>query len=236
MWQNAVRGGINVIMNKVFVVIPAYNEEARLPGLVKKLMKYVPLSCLIVVDDGSKKRIDEFLPNEVLVVRHKTNLGKGMALRTGCDLALMLGAGRIVLIDADGQHDPKEIPCFLKKLEDGYRVVFGVRRLEEGMPKWRMAGNIFLRWVTDVLFELNLSDVWCGYRAFDAKIYKRIIWDSSNYSSDVEMAVNVALRGYSYTEHFVGTIYHDKVSVTGTTLNDGLKLLIDLVLWRFKII
>ena len=222
-------------MKKVFVVIPAYNEEARLPNLIKKLKKYIDLSNVVVVDDGSKKKICNFLPKRVMVVRHGVNLGKGMALKTGCDLVSKLGAERIVLMDADGQHDPKEIPLFLEDLDKGFRIVFGVRRLEKGMPKWRMAGNTFLRWVTNYLFEIDLNDVWCGYRVFDAKIYKKIIWDSSDYSSDVEMVVNVARNGYLYGERFVGTIYHDKVSMTGTTLHDGLKLLIDLVLWRFKI-
>jgi hypothetical protein len=81
---------------------------------------------------------------------------------------------------------------------------------------------------------LNLCDVWCGYRAFRANVYKKIVWNSSDYSSDVEMAVAVGLNKLKYTEHFVGTIYHNKESTTGTTLHDGLKLLIDLLFWKMK--
>ena len=216
------------------MVIPAYNEEKRLPDLVKKLKTYIPLSRIIVVDDGSKIKIENFLPKTVWVARQRVNLGKGIALRTGCDLAVKLGAEVIILMDADGQHDPKEIPAFVEKLKKGYQVVFGARRVDEKMPIWRKGGNAFLSKVVRVLFGLNLCDVWCGYRAFRANIYKKIVWNSSDYSSDVEMAVAVGLNKLKHTEHFVGTIYHDKGSTTGTTLHDGLKLLIDLLFWRLQ--
>ena len=152
-------------MRNLFVVIPSYNEERRLPTLVKKLVKYVPLSRIVVVDDGSRKRVAGYLPKRMIVARHQVNLGKGMALRTGCDLAIKLGAEAIILMDADGQHDPKEIPVFIKKLKEGYQVVFGARRLDEDMPSWRSWGNRFLNKTVQVLFGLNLCDVWCGYRA-----------------------------------------------------------------------
>ncbi len=221
-------------MKKIFVVIPAYNEEKRLPELIKKLRTYIPLSRMVVVDDGSKIKLENFLSKRVWVARHRVNLGKGIALRTGCDLAVKLGAETIILMDGDGQHDPGELPAFIKKLNHGYQVVFGARRLDKKMPVWRKWGNGFLNRTVAVLFGLNLCDVWCGYRAFRTNIYKKIIWDSSDYSSDVEMAVAVGLNKLKHTEHFVGTIYHDKESTTGTTLHDGLKLLIDLLFWRVQ--
>ena len=223
-----------MIMKKVYVVIPAYNEERRLPDLIKKLRVYIPLSQIVVVDDGSRVKVADFLPKRVWVARHRVNLGKGMALRTGCDLAIRLGAETIILMDADGQHDPKEIPAFITQLKKGYQVVFGARRVDKRMPVWRKGGNAFLNKVVRVLFGLNLCDVWCGYRAFRAKVYEKIVWDSSDYSSDVEMAVAVGLNKLKHTEHFVGTIYHDKGSTTGTTLHDGIKLLIELFFWRLQ--
>jgi len=219
-------------MEKTYLVIPAYNEENRLPEVVKNINKYFPLGRVIVVDDGSKKKIAPYLPKEIYVARHPVNLGKGMALRTGCELAIKLGAKKIVLMDADGQHDPREIPVFVKGLNQHYEVIFGARKLDKDMPYWRMTGNEFLNRMTVTLFGLSLHDVWCGYRAFDAKIYPRIVWSSSDYSSDVEMVVNVGLRKIKHKEHYVGTIYHDKKSTTGTTLHDGLKLLLELFTWK----
>ena len=217
---------------KVFVVIPAYNEEHRLPGTIRRLKKYHPLSQTIVVDDGSKVPIQNFLPSDVIVARHRVNMEKGNALKTGCELAIKKGARVIVLMDADGQHDPKEIPAMLKKLYQGYDIVFGARYIGQGMPAWRLVGNRFLNYYAGYLFGLHLHDIWCGFRVFKTQIYPDIVWNSSNYSSDVEMAVNVGRKKIIHAEHFVGTIYHDKGSVTGTTLHDGLKLLADLTIWR----
>ncbi len=220
----------------IFVVIPSYNEEHRLPETVRKLKKFHPLSQVIVVDDGSRKEIRKFLPKDVLVARHRVNLGKGMALRTGCELAVKKKADIVILMDADGQHDPKEIPEFIKKIKSGYQIVFGARYVGEGMPAWRLLGNRFLNYYAGFLFGLRLHDIWCGYRAFRTDIYKKILWNSCNYSSDVELAVRAGKNRLRHTEHFVGTIYHEKGSVTGTTLQDGLKLLLDLSVWRLGFI
>ena len=222
--------------SKIFVVIPAWNEEHRLPETLKKLKKYHPLSQTIVVDDGSSNPIDRYIPDDVIVVRHRVNLGKGMALKTGCELAIKKKAGIIILMDADGQHDPKEIPSMLKKLNQGFDVVFGARYIGKDMPLFRLLGNRFLNYYAGFLFGLHLHDIWCGYRVFSTDIYPKLSWNSANYSSDVEMAVKAGLGRLKHTEHFVGTIYHEKGSVTGTTLHDGLKLLLDLSFWRLGFI
>lgn len=222
--------------NKVYVVIPAYNEEHRLPGTLSLLKKYHPLNQTIVVDDGSTELIRNHIPSQVTVARHRTNLGKGMALKTGCELAIQKGAKIIILMDADGQHDPKEIPHFLAKMSHGYRIVFGARYIGAGMPVFRLLGNRFLNYLAGFLFGLKLHDIWCGYRAFETSIYPKISWNASDYSSDVEMAVRVGVNNIKHTEYFVGTIYHEKGSVTGTTLHDGIKLLLDLLTWRIGLL
>lgn len=220
----------------IFVVIPSYNEEVRLPPTLSRLKKNINLSRVIVVDDGSVKPVRDFLPPGVIVARHKVNLGKGMALKTGCDLAVQMGAKVIILMDADGQHDPRDLPKFLACLEKGDQFVFGARYVGKHMPLWRLLGNRLLNRYTAYLFGLKLHDVWCGYRAFRSDIYHKIAWESDRYSSDVEMAVRVGLAGLRHSEVFVGTIYHEKGSVTGTTLHDGLKLLFDLTIWRLGFI
>jgi glycosyltransferase involved in cell wall biosynthesis len=221
---------------RTFVVIPAYNEEKRLPDTINRLRRYHSLEHTIVVDDGSTHPIKNYLPHEVIIARHRVNMEKGNALKTGCELAIKLGAEIIILMDADGQHDPKEIPAMLKKLDQGFDIVFGARYIGKGMPVFRLLGNRFLNYYAGYLFGLHLHDIWCGFRAFKVEIYPKISWNSPNYSSDVELAVKVGLNKFKHTEHFIGTIYHEKGSVTGTTLHDGLKLLIELTLWRIGLI
>lgn len=221
-------------MENTFIVIPAFNEQVRLPEVVNALKAYLPLSQIVVADDGSAKPVAAFLPSSVKVVRHAVNLGKGMALKTGCELAIKLGAQQIILMDADGQHDPVEIPKFLELLQTN-DMVFGSRYVGEGMPFWRLLGNRLLNKTCAWLFGLQLHDVWCGYRAFKASIYPQIAWLSADYSVDVEMAIRVGVNRLKHQEHFVGIIYHDKGSYTGTSVLDGIKLLMELFIWKLTL-
>ncbi len=100
------------------------------------------------------------------------------------------------------------------------------------MPFWRLLGNRLLNKTTAWLYGLNLHDVWCGYRAFRANIYPKIAWEAADYSVDVEMAINVGRHGLKHQEIFVGTIYHEKGSATGTSVLDGIKLLLELIIWK----
>ena len=97
---------------KIFAIIPAYNEEKQINSVINKTKKYVDE--VIVVDDGSKDSTGEIAKkSNAIVLRHLVNLGKGAALKTGCDYAVKNKAGIIIAVDADAQHDPKEIPNFL---------------------------------------------------------------------------------------------------------------------------
>jgi len=109
-----------------YIVIPAYNEGKKLGEVIRKAQE-----CgenIVVVDDGSSD--DTFQQAKqcgVTVLKHLVNMGKGAALKTGCDFAYKQGAERYVVLDSDGQHDPKEIPRFFKELEkqdsqSGYRA------------------------------------------------------------------------------------------------------------------
>lgn len=221
-------------MKEVFVVIPAYNEESRLPSVIGAVKEFIPLGHIIVADDGSRRPIAGFLPQSVRIARHAVNLGKGMALKTGCELAIKLGAKTIILMDADGQHDPAEIPKFLKLLKKN-DIVFGTRYIGEGMPFWRLLGNRLLNKACAWLYSLKLNDIWCGYRAFKTGIYSKIKWNAADYSVDVEMAIKVGQNKIKHQELFVGTIYHDKGSYTGTSAVDGIKLLLELFIWKFTL-
>src|SRR3989338_10885159 len=94
-----------------WVVVPAYNEEYNILSVIEKINKYT--SNLVVVDDGSKDNT-HLISSKITkhALKFKLNLGKGCALRAGCDYALSKGAKNIVVIDADGQHNPDLIPVF----------------------------------------------------------------------------------------------------------------------------
>ena len=217
---------------RAFVVVPAYNEGQRVAAVVEKAAREVPADRIVIVDDGSRPRVDPAGLGGARVVRHAINLGKGMALRTGCEKALALGADAVVLMDGDGQHDPREIPRLLRALDD-VDIVFGARELDRRAPWVRLFGNRVLNAWTRALFRLELRDMWCGYRAFRAEAFPALRWNASDYAVDVEMAVRAGRAGLRRAELPIGAIYHD--AYKGATVLDGLRLLVQLAAWRLTL-
>ena len=214
------------------MVIPAYNEGPRLAALLPQVARQVALPRVVVVDDGSRAPVARADVGEAHLLRHAVNLGKGMALRTGCEHALRRGARAIVLMDGDGQHDPREIPRLLDALAEA-DIAFGARELGWRVPWVRLLGNRVLNGSTRALFGLELRDIWCGFRAFRAEAFPAIAWTASDYAADVEMAVRAGRARLRRREVPVGAIYHD--AWKGVTVLDGLRLLVQLVGWRFTL-
>lgn len=212
-----------------FAVIPAYNEEEHLEQVIKETKKYV--QNIIVVDDGSKDQTPKIAEdNKAILLKHIVNLGKGATLKTGCDHALKLGADKIVVLDADAQHDPNKIPEFLEALNDNNGIIFGYRKLSETMPFILRFGNWFISKTTKFLYNLDLYDTQCGYRAFTADAYKKIRWDSSDYGMESEMITKVGKHRLKYSQVPLQTIYLDKYK--GTTILDGVKIVLKMMKWR----
>jgi glycosyltransferase involved in cell wall biosynthesis len=215
---------------KIFAVIPAYNEEKQISGVVKKTKKYV--NNVVVVDDGSKdKTKDTAKKSKAIVLRHLVNLGKGATLKTGCDYALKNNADIVIAIDADAQHNPNEIPKFLKNLKK-YDVVIAYRKLNKNMPFILKFGNLFINKTINFLYGIKIKDSQCGYRAFTAKAYKKLRWKASDYSMESEMIAKIGKYKLSYKEIPIETIYSDKYK--GTTILDGIKIIFNLLLWKFN--
>jgi glycosyltransferase involved in cell wall biosynthesis len=98
--------------NNVFVLIPAYNEERSIAVVVRKALQYLPV---LVVDDGSHDgTVSAASQAGAAVISHQKNEGKGASLMTGFTQALQQGSDFVITLDADGQHDPQEIPAFLQ--------------------------------------------------------------------------------------------------------------------------
>ena len=215
-------------MNKTWIIIPANNEEKNIAEVVKKSKKFSEK--VVVVDDGSQdKTLFIAEKSGAFVLKHIVNLGKGAALKTGCEYAVKKGAEKIVVLDADGQHDPKEIPEFVKAL-DNVDIVFGYRRLNKKMPFVLRYGNWFIFFMTKLLFGLKIADTQCGYRSFTADAYNKIKWDAADYSMESEMIANAGKAHLKYSQIPIETIYSDKYK--GTTVIDGIRIVLNMVWWR----
>ena len=137
---------------KIFVVIPAHNEEKKIGKVLKDLKKNGYMH-VIVVDDGSSDRTMDIAENYATVIRHPINQGAGAATVTGFDYAVRHGADIIVTIDADGQHDVSDIKKVIRPILDKKaELVIGSRLLNSaGMPFVRKFGNSCLNIITLLL-------------------------------------------------------------------------------------
>jgi len=214
----------------VYIVIAAYNESKKIADVIDRTKKFC--KNIIVVDDGSRDKTYDIAKSKgVIALRHIINLGKGAAVKTGCNLAVEKGAKFVILIDGDGQHEPEEVPKFLKALEHS-DIVFGYRRFSKKMPIVFRFGNTFINLMTRILYGIKLKDTQCGYRALRADAYKKVRWNASDYAMESEMIANAGKHNLKYDEIEIKTIYNDKYK--GTTVIDGIKIVLNLILWRLK--
>lgn len=217
----------------IWVVVPAYNEQPYLARVLPKILRQT--SNVILVDDGS---VDDttviaqrYLAN---VLTHRVNLGKGAALKTGCEYAFeYMGAKAVVIMDADDQHDPAELPLFFQKLDGKAEVVLGVRTTDQHMPFLRKWANHLSSYAIQLLFGHYIPDIPSGYKGFTHQAYQHIKWDATGYEVELELAARMAKHQVAFDTIEIQTIYHDMNK--GMTMLDVLQMLLHVVNWRFSL-
>lgn len=217
-------------MNTTWVVIAAYNEERRLSRVLERVKNHA--QHIVVVDDGSKDKTAAIAKkHNVILLEHDANRGKGAAARTGCDYALEHGAQQIILLDADGQHEPQDIPRFLDALE-GNDIVFSYRTYDKHMPFVYRFGNSVINLATGMLFGIWLRDTQSGYRAMTADAYRNVRWYAERYFMESEMIARAGAHRLRFTQIPIKTIYLDRRK--GTTVLDGILIVWRMILLRFS--
>jgi glycosyltransferase involved in cell wall biosynthesis len=161
---------------RISVIIPAYNEKNTIQEIVKRVKAMKLADEILIIDDGSKDGTRSLLAemdgkDNVRVILHEKNLGKGAAVRTGISAA----TGDVLVIqDADLEYDPREYPNLLKPIEEGVAdVVYGSRFL--GAPHrailfWNMVANKLLTLMTNILYNNILTDMETGYKVFKREV------------------------------------------------------------------
>jgi glycosyltransferase involved in cell wall biosynthesis len=217
---------------KIFVVVPAYNEAKRIGEVLSGLEKTkLPV---VVVDDGSSDRTFEIAKKyKVTALRHKINLGKGSAMKTGAEAAFSIGAEAVIFMDSDGQHKVEDLPKFTKALKTGkHDIVFGSRNLDLGVPLERYLGNKFASVLVNVLFGIYVSDLVSGYRAITKKAFYKLNWESTGYGVETEIVVRCGKLGLTHCEVPVATLYYDKFK--GVSVIDAIGIFFDVFRWRIQ--
>ena len=221
---------------RVFVVIPAYNEERTIVEVIRGLKQH-GFTSLIVIDDGSSDRTSELASHEgVIRLRHVLNRGLGGALGTGIDAALRLGAEVIVTFDADGQHDPNDIMKLLEPIEvEEAEVVIGSRMLDpQGMPYGRRMANWIANVVTYLLFRAWTTDSQSGLRAFSSRAAARMHIITTGMEVSSEIIAETVKNRLQWKEVPVKAIYTDYSLSKGQSLSVGLQTLMKLVLAKVQ--
>jgi len=203
------------IIDRTGAVIPAYNAERHLDGVITGVEKYLPASHIIVVDDGSADATAEVArARGVVVLVHDPNQGKGAALDTGIRHAGNIGCAYAITLDADGQHNPDDIARFIDRWsETGADIIVG-NRLEDtrDMPTDRKYTNYFTSWVVSQLAGTKIPDSQNGYRMISTSLFASLGVKARRYEAESELLIRAGREGARIDSVPVETIYADEVS------------------------
>ncbi len=194
---------------RVLAVVPAYQAERHVVGVVRGLQTELGDTPVIVVDDGSTDGTAAAAEAAgAVVVRHARNRGKGAALRSGFARALELGADAVVTVDADGQHPPAEAARIARHEAQRTALVLGVRDLaREGAPSKNRFSNQFSNRFLSWFGGRKLSDTQCGLRRYPLPEVSSLGARSPGYAFEAETLLRAVRRGWEVVEVPVRVIY-----------------------------
>lgn len=206
----------------VSVLVAAYNESSTIPHVIQKLLEVSCITEIIVVDDGSFDGTTDFLKSyqhaKVKTLFHSSNQGKTAAIQT----ALQAAAGDVCIIqDADLEYNPEEIPAVLAPILTGKAdVVYGsrflVRKESRVLYFYHYLANKFLTFLSNLLTNLNMTDIETGYKAFRTPIVKDMGLTAKGFGMEIEITALVSKVS--------ARVYEVPISYYGRTYDEGKKI------------
>jgi glycosyltransferase involved in cell wall biosynthesis len=184
--------------DKICVLIPAYNAQATLGAVLKKIE---PLKGdIIVVDDGSSDETKRVVSEHgARLLEHSLNLGKGAALRTGFQYILQKDYEVVITLDADGQHDPEEIPSLLKVFKSVKPdILIASRATEFGKMTFlrRFWNRLGVKAVAR-LCHSDITDSQSGFRLIRTEVLKKVDLSTSRFETELELLIKACKKGFS---------------------------------------
>lgn len=217
---------------QTIAAMPAYNEERFIAKTVLGARKYVDI--VLVIDDGSSDATVEIAQAlGALVIRHRTNQGYGGALRTIFEAARALNADALVILDADGQHDPADIPALITRLDSGADVVIGSRFLDGSkgdIPAYRKVGMKVLDEMTEFAGGgLKVSDSQSGFRAYGRRAIEAVHITGEGMSAGSEILIQAADAGLRIVEVPITVRYDLPETSSENPISHGVGVLMNIV-------
>jgi glycosyltransferase involved in cell wall biosynthesis len=224
---------------KLSIIMPVYNERDTLEEIVRQVLDTGLVHEIVMVDDGSTDGSREIMKqweddDTVRVILQEKNRGKGSAVRAGFEAA----TGDIYLIqDADLEYDPRDYKDLIRPIEENRAdVVYGSRFMGKPARKmyfWHRLGNFLLTMLTNVLYNLDLSDMETCYKAFRADVVRDIPLHARRFEFEPEITAKVAKRGCRLVE--VGISYYGREFDQGKKITgwDAIPAMWTLIKYRF---
>ncbi len=156
------------------IVLPAKNEASGLRNLLPILIRKFPNAEVIVVNDGSTDETESICRQSgVRLISHPYSMGNGAAIKTGAREA---NKDKVVFMDADGQHNPEDIPRLLKKMDEGYEMVVGARRSNTHASSLRRIANCSFNRLASIMTGYHIEDLTSGFRVVRARHFRRFLY------------------------------------------------------------
>lgn len=233
------------VNKRIAILIPAYNEEKYIGQVIENCLPY-QLE-IIVVDDGSLDQTVMVVKNLVknknyplILLQHRQNKGKGAALDTGFKYVIRKNYQGVITLDADAQHDAKEIKKFLQMIEkEKPDLIIGSRfQNTQGMPFLRLATNYVTSWIISKLAGQKVEDVQSGFRYISHKVIKNIELRTKNFETEPELILKACWLNYKVKNLPISTIYYDGFVSEVNKFTDTSKffeLVFKSLIWKRKI-
>jgi len=208
------------------VAIPVFNEECYLPRVLRAVR--VHADHILVVDDGSTDRTPDLLEqiDGIHRIRHPENRGYGQSVIDALRFAAEAGYDWIITIDCDEQHEPAQIPAFMRQIQTGrYDLISGSRYLldhrgDDTPPCDRRRINQTINLLLEQILGLRLTDSFCGFKAHRVEAMRRLRLDEPGYAFPLQLWVEAVRAGLRIGEIPVRRIYRDRNREFGGTLDD----------------
>jgi len=217
------------IMNTI-IALPAYNEKKEIGVIISQIKKY-DLD-ILVIDDGSTDGTQEQLSKieNINTIVHEKNLGYGQTIIDAFKYGISNGYDSIITMDCDGQHIPDEVQIFLTQISNydivsGSRYLIQTNKLDPQIPPDRYAINMEINQILSETIKLNLTDSFCGFKAYKTKAIKKMKLTEKGYGMPLQLWMQAWKLGLSIKEIPVELIYNNaEKRFNGTLDNPTIRL------------